>query len=95
MIIGSVWSIHNDANVYPNPTAFMPERFLGNKDLPHFTFGFGRRACPGLHHAYSSLLLFMAATLWGFEILPGKDASGNEVVMDVSPTAFTEGGEAS
>jgi len=94
-VIGCVWSVHHDQSVYPDPTTFMPERFLTDQKLPHFTFGYGRRACPGSHHAYSSLLVSMAAILWGFDIKPGKDANSKPIAMDVSATAFTDGGEAS
>lgn len=40
----------NDENIYPNPTEFLPERYLGSSPQldPHkFVFGFGRRVCPG------------------------------------------------
>lgn len=42
-----------DETRYPNPEAFIPERFLDSermliKDDPaEFVFGFGRRICPG------------------------------------------------
>ena len=39
--------ICNDPNVYPNPSQFQPERFMGEKPEPdpEFMFGFGRRKC--------------------------------------------------
>ena len=36
----------HDANVFPDPFTFYPERFLGEKPQPdpkQFVFGFGRR----------------------------------------------------
>jgi cytochrome P450 len=66
----------------------MPERFLGY-DLPaasylnianpnerdHFSYGAGRRVCPGVHVAEKSLFLNIARVLWAFNISKkvGKD----------------------
>lgn len=41
-----------DENVYPNPSTFDPNRFLGEDqqmDPNNFVFGFGRRICPGMN----------------------------------------------
>lgn len=59
----------------------MPERFIGY-DLPaasyiniadpndrdHFSYGAGRRVCPGVHVAEKSLYLNIARVLWAFNI---------------------------
>ena len=58
-VLANHWSIHLDPEVYPDPTAFKPERFLEDGKLVgtpysergHHGFGFGRRVCPGLHIA--------------------------------------------
>ena len=68
----------------------MPERFLGY-DLPaasylnianpnerdHFSYGAGRRVCPGVHVAEKSLYLNIARVLWAFDISKkiGKDGT--------------------
>ncbi|PWN54241.1 cytochrome P450 [Violaceomyces palustris] len=57
-VYGNVWAIHQDPLLYPDPESFQPDRYLaGNtkgirrerfhskRDL--FSFGFGRRICPG------------------------------------------------
>jgi hypothetical protein len=39
-----------DENVYPDPSKFNPDRFVGEEqqiDPNNFIFGFGRRICPG------------------------------------------------
>jgi cytochrome P450 len=63
------WAIQYDEKRYPNPHEFIPDRYL-NHTLPaaeymaiadpyerdHFTYGAGRRACPGVHVAEKSLV---------------------------------------
>jgi cytochrome P450 len=67
----------------------MPERFLGY-DLPaasyvniadpnerdHFSYGAGRRICPGIHVAEKSLFLNIARVLWAFNITKKVDKDG-------------------
>lgn len=75
--------------MYANPEAFDSSRFLGH-NLPaadyinvqdpykrdHFTYGAGRRICPGVHVAEKSLYINIVRTLWGFNIRKAVDASG-------------------
>ncbi|KAI0086645.1 cytochrome P450 [Irpex rosettiformis] len=72
-VIGNHWSIGLDPEVYPDPTAFKPDRWLDangriREDLTYFTYGFGRRVCPGQHLANNSLYLSTALILWAFKI---------------------------
>lgn len=67
----------------------MPERFL-NYPLPaasyinaadpndrdHWSYGAGRRVCPGVHVAEKSLFLNIARVLWGFDIDKKTDSDG-------------------
>jgi len=48
----------------------------------HFSFGAGRRICPGLHLAENSLFITISRILWAFDILPGLDADGKEIKPD-------------
>ncbi|KAL4794364.1 cytochrome P450 [Aspergillus venezuelensis] len=48
-----------------------------------YTFGAGRRICPGIHVAERSLFLGMARILWAFEIRPAKDeVTGEDIIPD-------------
>ena len=49
-----------------------------------FTFGAGRRICPGMHVAERSLFLAIARTLWAFNIGPKTDTKGDPVLPDAS-----------
>lgn len=52
-----------------------------------YSFGAGRRICPGIHSAKQSLLLGLAKMLWAFDILP---AEGKEIDLGLE-TGFVQG----
>ncbi|CAH2057554.1 unnamed protein product, partial [Thlaspi arvense] len=53
-VLVNAWAIGRDPNFWPEPTHFMPERFLESeidvrgRDFELIPFGSGRRICPGL-----------------------------------------------
>jgi hypothetical protein len=77
------WFTH-DPSVYNKPTDFIPERFITTEthaaelDPRTFTFGYGRRACPGRHVADNALILTIAQTLATFNI--GKAVENGKIV---------------
>ncbi|KAJ7021454.1 cytochrome P450 [Mycena alexandri] len=85
IVIGNVWALMHNEEIYPDPKSFKPERFLldgklnSNMQDPEVVFGFGRRICPGRHIAYSSLWLTMASILATFDIDKAVDGNGNVV----------------
>lgn len=102
----------HDSNNFPSPNTFEPARFLpdhpfntGHPRLQNDTFdlpfGFGRRACPGMHLASNSLFINIARILWAFDIHPVKrrvqgsegDADDGEKWEDNLPDewAYTNG----
>lgn len=82
--------------MFPDPSAFRPERFLKastmatgavehvlDKDLrdpSSLIFGFGRRVCPGRHMTYEVLWLAMASVLAAFHLRPETDAEGRDAM---------------
>lgn len=89
-VLHNVWSIHMDPKYYPEPRRFNPDRYLGDelslgdssaspdpmkRDV--YTFGAGRRICPGIHVAERSLFLAMSRMLWAFDIAPAIDPKTN------------------
>ncbi|KAG2099605.1 cytochrome P450 [Suillus discolor] len=72
-VIGNHWAIANDPEVFPEPQTFNPQRWIGDAgrvrdDLRFFTFGFGRRVCPGQHLANRSVFVNTALILWAFRL---------------------------
>ena len=75
--------------MYPDPSAFRPERFLsadgtaldlaGTLDPREVAFGFGRRMCPGRHMGVDTVWLTVAAALACLEIGKARDERGREI----------------
>lgn len=94
------WYMHNDPAVYEEPRAFRPERWEGKlQDAKEdsvgarselFTFGAGRRICPGQHLAERNLFLTISKILWTFDISSAKDENGDAIPIDMEQ--FTTGG---
>jgi cytochrome P450 len=79
----------HDESVYPEPSRFMPERYLDpNLKPPEAVFGFGRRICPGRFMARSSMWITIASVLAAFDISPVKDADG---VSQIPKEEYTAG----
>ncbi|KAI0866598.1 putative cytochrome P450 [Xylaria cubensis] len=101
-LLNNVYTIHGDAARYPDPRRFDPQRYKDdnqsffdaatNPDVSkrdHFSFGAGRRICPGIHVAERSLFLAIAKLLWAFEFRCPVDDEGNKLAPD--PTKVTQG----
>ncbi|KAG6917491.1 hypothetical protein DXG01_002355 [Tephrocybe rancida] len=77
-VMANVWAILHDADIYPEPHTFNPERFTSNEkqtascdkqpDPRTYAFGFGRRTCPGMNFAETTMLLTMAGILSCFDV---------------------------
>lgn len=100
-VMNNVWGIHMDPERHPDPRRFSPERYkddqqsfgdaAANPDHTKrdvFTFGAGRRICPGIHVAERSLFLGISRIVWAFDISPTME-SGKPVLPD--PERLTQG----
>ncbi|KAJ3569369.1 hypothetical protein NP233_g5091 [Leucocoprinus birnbaumii] len=87
IVIANAYAMLQEAEIYDNPTEFIPERFLKdgkiNLDVPDpedfAAFGFGRRACPGAHIALAKLYIIAASVLSLFDISPKLDTNGSPI----------------
>lgn len=105
-IVGNTSAMHFDEDRYPSPFEFRPERYIDFTrsaaeyaamadpyERDHFTFGAGRRICPGSRFAENTLTLALANMLWGFEMRPSQQILHGEktdVVLDLSDEMFDE-----
>ena len=77
----------HDESRYPNPSTFLPERFLNGDgslkpDDCGVVFGFGRRICAGRHFADTSLWSVIAKVLAVFSVLQPLDENGVEIPLE-------------
>ncbi|KAG0695609.1 cytochrome P450 [Suillus ampliporus] len=72
-VFGNPWAISRDPEVYPEPHAFKPQRWIDGQgrlrdDVKLLIYGFGRRICPGQHVANRSLSITSLFILWAFRL---------------------------
>ncbi|PKS08486.1 hypothetical protein jhhlp_004869 [Lomentospora prolificans] len=80
-VLANVWGIQRNEEEYNDPEAFQPERYIlhplglrpGIEASPGrkatYTFGAGRRICPGEQFAENSVILMLSKLLWAYQIV--------------------------
>ncbi|XP_072965132.1 cytochrome P450 71A1-like [Typha angustifolia] len=88
-VIINAWSISRDPNFWKSPNEYIPERFINThvdfrgKDFHFIPFGAGRRICPGMQFALSTLELALANLIHRFDWeLPPNGFSRTELDME-------------
>ena len=101
----NVWDLHHDEAHYPNADVFDPDHYAGFTKLApeyltasdhngrdHYSYGNGRRVCPGIHLGERNIFLGICKLLWAFEFKKAVDQNGNPIETDIHPsTAYSEG----
>ena len=88
-----VRAILHNPDLYPDPEAFKPERFLKEdgslRDDPAISmaFGVGKRICPGRHFVDSTLFIVVSSVLSVFNVMKAQDENGREIPVNVA-TSF-------
>ncbi|PPQ89865.1 hypothetical protein CVT25_004781 [Psilocybe cyanescens] len=93
VVLLNCYTLHHNEARYPDSFKFNPERYKDDKlsctesaklpdvmDRDHWTFGAGRRICPGLPAAERELWLAISRLLWSFDFqaLPDEPISLEE-----------------
>lgn len=84
-----IFSIHHNADIYPEPHTFWPERWLcdgiGQPTSAFNPFSVGPRSCVGKGLALSELMLTLAVALWTFDVRraqgPAGDFGGGDITQ--------------
>ncbi|KAB5588625.1 Cytochrome P450 family protein [Ceratobasidium theobromae] len=87
IVMGNMWAMSRDENLYKNPEVFDPDRFLDPSVPPAPAFGWGRRKCPGSHYAEAMLHISIASILATFRISRAKDLEGKEDIPSTQGAA--------
>jgi cytochrome P450 len=87
---------------YENPDAYNPDRYLNHPGLAteyasssdyekrdHYTYGAGRRICPGIHLAERTQWRILARLLWAFRIEHAIDEHTGEKI-EIDTEAYEE-----
>ncbi|OJA11823.1 hypothetical protein AZE42_07786 [Rhizopogon vesiculosus] len=83
-VSGNHWAISRDPEVFPEPDAFKPQRWIDDQgslrdDLKFFVYGFGRRICPGQYVANRSVFINSLLILWAFQLTLDPTAPLNDM----------------
>lgn len=88
IILPNIWAMSMNEKQYDHPERFNPERYLGpSPALESPVFGFGRRACLGVHYSTAAIFITVSSILSVFD-LRAQDKEGRDVQID---PAFTGG----
>ncbi|KIM89841.1 hypothetical protein PILCRDRAFT_812637 [Piloderma croceum F 1598] len=85
IVLPNQWAMLHDETEYPEPSLFLPERWIlkkGQKEPRHpskVTFGFGRRICPGKELVEDSLYITIVSILATLNVQKAKDAQGEPI----------------
>jgi cytochrome P450 len=71
-LLASAYLVHHDPEIYPDPYAFRPERFVGINPGTYtwLPFGGGRRRCLGASFALQEMKIVVRAVVSRFELSP-------------------------
>ncbi|KAI7881898.1 cytochrome P450 [Lichtheimia hyalospora FSU 10163] len=101
-LCANIYAMNHDVHVYPDPHQFKLDRFLSNPrpmatlakarvdERDHFTFGFGRRSCPGAYLGELEMFHIWVRLLVRATIKPPLDQAGNPMYPDMNK--ITNGG---
>ncbi|OAL50319.1 putative cytochrome P450 [Pyrenochaeta sp. DS3sAY3a] len=96
----NVWTLNNSLSIAKeNPRVFDPTRHTASatsneqygidadsNKRAHFTFGAGRRVCPGYHVAERGLFIAVSRLLWAFKFERTCDELGNMIPIEQDAT---------
>lgn len=79
----NAWACNLDPLRFPSPFEFRPERFLQSQSVETYSFGVGRRSCPGAFLALQEIYTTLVFLIHFFEI----EAEGE---FDIDPLTAVE-----
>lgn len=91
-LVPNAYLVHHDPDIYEDPYAFRPERFLDSKPGTYtwIPFGGGRRRCVGQSFAMLEMRIVLREALRAYDLEPARD--GHEVPRRHNITVRPAGG---
>jgi cytochrome P450 len=85
-LVPNVYLVHHDPEIYPDPYAFRPERFLEEPPGTYtwIPFGGGRRRCIGASFAIQEMKIVLGAVLSAFELQPATEPFESAVRRNIT-----------
>ena len=87
MVIIPISVIHEDPEVYPEPDAFRPERFLDGNDPGGYSwlpFGGGVRRCPGASLALLEMRVIIRTIVQHLDLAPDRPEPERQTVRGIT-----------
>ncbi|KZT66841.1 cytochrome P450 [Daedalea quercina L-15889] len=84
-VFANTWAVLHDPTLYPDPEQVIPERYIDgsdpslNPDPRDFSFGYGRRVCPGRSLAEDTLFIVAASVLAAFNLSSAVPLKGEKI----------------
>src|SRR5439155_12478965 len=77
VLVANAWLVHHDPDIYPDPFAFRPERFLEEPPGTYtwIPFGGGRRRCLGASFAMLEMKIVLRAVLAQHDLAAATDGA--------------------
>ncbi|XP_055610889.1 probable cytochrome P450 9f2 [Uranotaenia lowii] len=96
-VMVSVWALHRDEQLFPNPDEFNPERFdesvkANIRPNTFIPFGIGPRNCIGMHFALFAVKLTLVELVRKFELIPGSKMAQPIRLAKTAASLEPEGG---
>jgi cytochrome P450 len=89
IVLPNIWAMNMNEKQYEHPERFNPERYLGpTPALESPVFGFGRRACLGVHYSTAAIFITVSSILSVFD-LRAQDKDGKDVQIEPEFTGGT------
>ncbi|OQU96335.1 hypothetical protein CLAIMM_02433 [Cladophialophora immunda] len=85
----NVWACNMDPDLWEDPEAFRPERWLERPEAPTFTFGTGSRMCLGTQLAYRELYVLFLRVLNSFKVVPDGVLETSPIKGVANPASLT------
>jgi len=90
------WTVHRQADIFPEPYAFKPERWMDGNETErmrtnYIPFGVGPRICVGQNLGMTMLRMIISSVVRNFEVKPAPETNAHSMRLWESFALFPAG----